>query len=94
MNQNEKDFYNRLQEELDKSSTWPLNYLFKFIVPVSDTKVQQIKDSFQGTNAEVETKNSSTGKFTAVSIRVTMPSSQSIIDKYLELTKIEGIISL
>jgi uncharacterized protein len=94
MNQNEKDFYNRLQEELDKTSTWPLNYMYKFIVPVSEEKVQKIKDSFIGTNAEIEIKNSSSGKFTAVSIRVTMPSSQSIIDKYLELTKIEGIISL
>ena len=94
MNQNEKDFYNRLQEELDKTSTWPLVYLFKFIVPVSEEKVQQIKDSFKGTNAQIDTKNSSTGKFTAVSIKVSMPSSQSIIDKYTELTAIEGIISL
>ncbi|UYW00440.1 DUF493 domain-containing protein [Flavobacterium agricola] len=94
MNQNEQDFYKRLQEELDKSSEWPLDYLFKFIVPVSEEKVQTIKDSFQGADAKIDVRNSSTGKFTAVSIRVIMPSSQSIIDKYLELTQIEGIISL
>jgi len=94
MNQNEQDFYQRLQDELEKTSVWPLDYLFKFIVPVSEEKVQTIKDSFKGTNAQIETKNSSTGKYTAVSIRVIMPSSQSIIDKYLELTQIEGIISL
>lgn len=94
MNQNEQDFYKRLQEELDNTSTWPLDYLFKFIVPVSEEKVQKIKESFTGTQAQIDLKNSSTGKFTAVSVRVLMPSSQSIIDKYLELTKIEGIISL
>ena len=94
MNQKEQEFYKRLKEELDNNTSWPSVYSFKFIVPVSQEKVDQIKNSFKGTNAQLVTKNSSTGKFTAVSAKVMMPTSQSVIDKYLELSTIEGIVSL
>jgi putative lipoic acid-binding regulatory protein len=39
-------------------------------------------------------KKSKTGKFTSISIDVTMKNSQEIVDKYLEVSTIEGIISL
>ena len=94
MNQKEIDFYKRLKEELDTTTQFPTVYLFKFIVPVSEEKVLQIKTSFAGTNAQIVTKASSTGKFNSVSVKVMMPSSQSVIDKYVELSSIDGIISL
>jgi putative lipoic acid-binding regulatory protein len=44
--------------------------------------------------AVITTQQSKTGKFTSVSISVTMNSAQSVIDKYIAVSDIEGIISL
>lgn len=73
---------------------WPSEYLFKFIVPTDTDKIRIIETSFDGQGAVIVTNQSKTGKYTSVSVNVTMKSAQSVIDKYLELTKVEGIISL
>jgi putative lipoic acid-binding regulatory protein len=44
--------------------------------------------------AVITTQQSKTGKFTSISISVTMSSPQNVIDKYIEVSDIEGIISL
>lgn len=89
-----EEFYERLKGELEKSAIWPDSYLFKFIVPADISKVARIEKAFDGLDAVIETRDSSTKKFTSVSIRVIMPSAQSIIDKYIEMSSIEGIVSL
>lgn len=89
-----EEFYQRLKNELEKSTTWPDSYLFKFIVPADSSKVARIEKAFDGLNADIQTRDSSTKKFTSVSIRVVMDSAQSIIDKYKEMSTIEGIVSL
>ncbi|HRB72705.1 MULTISPECIES: DUF493 family protein [unclassified Flavobacterium] len=94
MDKKTEEFYHRLKEELTNSTLWPSEYLFKFIVPTDTEKVAIIEKSFDGVGAVIQTSQSKTGKYTSVSINVTMNSAQSVIDKYLELSKIEGIISL
>jgi len=94
MDKKTEEFYARLKEELTNSTLWPAEYLFKFIVPSDNEKVLQIEDSFDRMGAVIETTQSKTGKYTSVSINVKMESAQSVIDKYLELSEIEGIISL
>ena len=94
MDQKTKEFYDRLQVELDNSNTWPAIYLFKFIVPTDDDKIQRVESAFDCMGAVINTKKSKTGKFTSISIDVTMKDSQEIVDKYLEVSTIEGIVSL
>ena len=94
MDKKTEEFYQRLKEELINSTIWPSEYLFKFIVPTDADKVKTIETSFDGMGAVIVTNQSKTGKYTSVSVNVTMKSAQSVIDKYLELTAIEGIISL
>jgi uncharacterized protein len=94
MDKKTEDFYHRLKEELINSTIWPSEYLFKFIVPTDVDKVKIIETSFDGLGAVIVTNQSKTGKYTSVSVNVTMKSAQSVIDKYLELTSVEGIISL
>ena len=94
MDQKTKEFYDRLQVELDNSNTWPAIYLFKFIVPTDEDKIQRVESAFDCMGAVINTKKSKTGKFTSISIDVTMKDSQEIIDKYLEVSTIEGIVSL
>lgn len=94
MDKKTEEFYDRLKVELDNSNTWPAIYLFKFIVPTDEEKIKQIEQAFNCLGAVIKTTESKTGKFTSVSVDVQMASAQEIVDKYLEVSTIEGIISL
>lgn len=94
MNTDTKDFYNRLEKELKSSTDWPSVYLFKFILPSQKENINTIENAFNNLGAVIKTNSSKTGKFTSVSITVTMESPQAVIQKYQELSTIEGIISL
>jgi putative lipoic acid-binding regulatory protein len=94
MDKDTKEFYERLKTELNNSNTWPAEYLFKFIVPTDQEKIEKVENAFNSMGAVIQTKNSKTGKYTSISIDVQMPNAQKIIDKYLELSTVKGIISL
>ena len=94
MDKNTKEFYERLRTELNNSNTWPAEYLFKFIVPTNPKKIETVENAFNNMGAVIVTKHSKTGKYTSISIDVQMTNAQKIIDKYLELSSVEGIISL
>jgi uncharacterized protein len=87
-------FYESLTEKLNDTTTWPAEYLYKFIVPTDDMKVVAIENAFDNLGAIIETRQSKTGKFTSISVNVTMQNAQEIIQKYIEVSIIEGIISL
>lgn len=94
MDKKTEEFYIRLKEELDNSNTWPAEYLYKFIVPSDKDKIAKVEAAFNQMGAVIKTTQSKNGNFTSVSVNVTMESSQQVIDKYLEVSTIEGIISL
>ncbi|UOB17835.1 DUF493 family protein [Abyssalbus ytuae] len=92
---NEKEaFYSRLKNELEKSTTWPSSYLYKFIVPTDDDKIKQIETIFDNTGAVINTKQSSNGKYTSISILIQMKDPDEVIKKYIEVSNVEGVISL
>ena len=76
------------------SNTWPAEYLFKFIVPSVDDNVIRVEEAFNCMGAVIKTTKSKTGKFTSVSIDVTVKNAQEVIDKYQEVSTIKGIVSL
>ena len=94
MDDNTEAFYERLKTELDISTEWPSVYLFKFIVPTDKAKILAIEDAFDNLGAVIKTTQSKAGNFTSVSINVMMQSAQQIVDKYIAVSGIEGIISL
>ena len=89
-----QEFYDRLQTELNNSNTWPAEYLFKFIVPSVDNNVDFVENTFNGMGAVIKTTKSKTGKYTSISIDVTVNNSNEIIQKYKEVAVIKGIVSL
>lgn len=89
-----REFYERLKTELDLSSTWPSIYLYKFIVPSEKENIIRVEEAFDCMGAVIKTTKSKTGKFTSISVDVMMKNSQEIIDKYIEVSTIKGIISL
>jgi hypothetical protein len=94
MDKNTEEFYERLKVELDMSNTWPALYLFKFIVPTESDNVNRVELAFDCMGAIIKTRKSKTGKFTSISVDVQVKDSQEIVDKYLEVSTIKGIISL
>ncbi|MBA3985171.1 MAG: DUF493 family protein [Flavobacteriales bacterium] len=87
-------FYKSLKEKLSNDTLWPSAYLYKFIVPTDAEKIAQIEDSFNNLGAVINTRESSKGNFTSVSIHVKMKNPDAVIEKYKEVSTIEGIISL
>jgi hypothetical protein len=94
MDQKSEEFFARLKVELENTHTWPAEYLFKFIVPTDAGKIATVQNTFNGLGAVMHTKKSKNETYTSISVNVQMESAQSVIDKYLEVSVIEGIISL
>uniref|UniRef100_UPI00404B2B9D DUF493 family protein n=1 Tax=Flavobacterium sp. TaxID=239 RepID=UPI00404B2B9D len=94
MDKKTEDFYIRLKDELSNTSLWPSIYLYKFIVPTDPIKVETIENAFNNLGAVIKTSKSKTGKFTSISINVRMESPDHVIEKYKEVSNVEGIISL
>jgi putative lipoic acid-binding regulatory protein len=88
------EFYERLRLQLQDDTQWPSPYLYKFIVPSSNEKIAEIEAVFDDTDAIINTRDSSKGTYTSVSVKVTMDSPEEVIEKYLEVSKVEGVISL
>jgi putative lipoic acid-binding regulatory protein len=88
------EFYERLKEQLKNDTVWPAPYLFKFIVPSKLEKIAEIEAAFDGSDAKINTRDSSKGTYTSISVKVTMESADSVIAKYVEVSSVEGVISL
>ncbi|ARN77425.1 hypothetical protein BST97_05185 [Nonlabens spongiae] len=91
---NPDEFYKKLKKQLADTSLWPSKYLFKFIVPSTGGKIQQIEDKFDNLGAVINTKESSKGTYTSVSVMVKMKNPNAVIEKYKEVGEVEGVISL
>lgn len=91
---NRDDFYKKLKVQLEDTTKFPADYMYKFIVPANGNQVNEVEDLFNNTGAVIKTKNSKTGKYTSVSIVVNLDSANTVIDYYKKAENIKGIISL
>lgn len=89
-----EDFYKRLKSQLEETTKWPSNYLYKFIVLSDPKKINRIHQVFDNTGAVIDLKKSKNGKYTSVSITVNLKNPDEVILKYKEVGLIEGVISL
>lgn len=93
-NEKSEEFYSRLKTQLGESTDWPSNYLYKFIVPTDADRIKQIQEIFDNTGAVIESKKSKKGKYTSVSVTVNLKNPDEVIEKYKEVGKVDGVISL
>ncbi|WP_421807445.1 DUF493 family protein [Flagellimonas sp.] len=89
-----EEFYAKLKEQLLETTSWPSTYLYKFIVPTEEAKISQIQDIFDNTGAVIESKKSKKGTYTSLSITVHLKNPDEVIQKYKEVSIVEGVISL
>lgn len=95
MDKKAEEFYARLKEELNNSTKkWPLEYLYKFIVPNQQEKVDAIEALFDGMGAVISNNVSKNGNYKSVSVNVVMKNADAIIEKYKQVSSVEGVISL
>lgn len=92
---NAEEFYKKLKEQLSETTTWPSEYLYKFIVKSESNKISEVEAIFDNTGAVINTIESKNGKYTSISINVVMKDPDTVINKYIEVTNnVEGVISL
>lgn len=92
---NPDEFYAKLKSQLYDTSSWPSVYLYKFIVPTDEGKINLIDQIFDNMGAVIDTKKSRKGNYTSVSVNVKMKDPEEVIFKYKEVArKVEGVISL
>ena len=92
---NTEAFYKKLKEQLYDTTSWPSDYLYKFIVITDKTKLEKIEGIFDNLGAVIHTTPSKNGKYTSVSINVTMENPEAVIAKYKEVAaNVEDVISL
>ena len=90
---NKSQQFDSLRLELNKTKVWPIVYMFKFIIP-ADNKKQALVESKFSDNSVITKRDSINGKYISITAKEVMLDADSIIEKYLEMQEIEGLISL
>ena len=78
------------REKLEAQHDFPGPYTFKFIIP--EGKKDEVVARLP--KGELSYKASSGKKYTSITLKATMKSSDEVIDIYTEVAKIEGVLSL
>ncbi len=95
MNKESKDFYKNLRKLLDDTSSWPSEYVYKFIYKSNSKNIEILKNIFRDSNADFKIKKSKNDKYTSVSIKLMAANPDLIIDNYKKVAeKIENVILL
>lgn len=92
--QKSQEFYSRLTQQLAEDRSWPATYMFKFIVPGSQQLIDAVCEFFDPTKADIRIKDSSKGNYSSISVTLTMASPEAVVQKYQEVSVVEGVISL
>lgn len=90
----QEEFLKKLRQTLLENTTFPTNYIYKFIVPNESTKINHLMELFNFQGAVITSKESKTNKYKSFTISVLSNSVDEIIQKYREVSVIQGIISL
>ena len=87
----QKDFYNNLINQLESTCSFPMNYLYKFIVPLDS--LQDVREHFSN-GERLSVRASKKGNYQSISVTKKAISAQEIATEYQRLSHITGIIML
>lgn len=87
------DNFEKLRELLSQNTSWPMLYMFKFIVPNTNDKVKQVAILLpkEGVISYKHTKNLN---YVSITCKVLMHSVESIIEVNTKATSISGVMML
>ena len=87
-------FYIKLKGQLEDTTKFPADYMYKFIVPTDENQLEEVQSLFNNGGAVIKTKKSKTGKYISVTIVLKIKNAEEVISYYKKAEKIKGIISL
>ena len=88
-------FYLNLKEKLYNTSSWPSEYLYKFVIKSNLSKEKTLENIFDNIGAVIKKTTSKNGRYVSFSVNVVMNSPEDVIEKYKEVGRlVEGVISL
>lgn len=87
-------FYDKLKVQLEDTTQFPADYMYKFIVPTDGNQQDEVKNLFNSGGPVIKTKKSKNGKYISISIVMKLNSAAEVISYYKKAEKIKGIISL
>ena len=93
-NLNKEDFYVKFKERLIDTTSFPSDYIFKFIYPTSEETMLNIKEIFKDANPTYDYKASKNRKYTSISVKIFAIDADHIISFYKEVSQINGVIML
>jgi uncharacterized protein len=82
--------WEKFKDQLDQVETWPGQYTFKFIVPISSGK--ELEKSLEGHRWDIKPSNG--GKYLSYTITIEAQSSEQVVEFYQRVGHIHGLISL
>ena len=89
-----KKDYQKLKNDLEKYQNWPSEYIYKFIITNETNKKEELLSKFDLNLCKLNLKESSNKSYLSITIVKFMKNPDEVIAKYLEISKIDGIISL
>ena len=89
----DQDRYNQLREQLIESAQWPALYMFKFIIPNKDEKLEALKAVFTK-ETQYAFKTSKDMRFISITVKIMMQDADAVIAIYEQTKKIEGLLAL
>ena len=89
----DQDKFKNLRYRLMEIETWPLKYMFKFITPNNEGKVEQIK-ALLPQHGKFSFKHTSNLKHVSITCVANMESADQIIDITEQVGRIEGVLIL
>lgn len=91
--ESKEEFYKKLSHRLKEGHSFPLLYMFKFIIPADNQKIAQVSQIFPE-GAEISMRASKKGNYSSMTIKIVMTSPEEIIQAYQKAENIEGIVAL
>lgn len=88
------EFYIKLKDQLEDTTNFPSDYMYKFIVPTNGNQLKEVLDVFENKGAVITTKKSKTGKYISITIVLKLKNADEVISYYKKVEEIKGIISL
>ncbi|WP_439131289.1 DUF493 family protein [Polaribacter sp.] len=87
-------FYVKLKGQLEDTTDFPSDYMYKFIVPTDGNQLDEVQSVFDNKGAVIKTKKSKTGKYISITIVLKLKNADEVIEYYKKVEQIKGIISL
>ena len=95
MGKEQEDFYKKLKNLLNDTSSWPSEYVYKLIYKSNPDNIKKLKKIFCEPNTVFSLKTSRNDKYTSVSVKIIAKNPDFIIDKYkIVADQIENVILL